>query len=108
MSCDLALDIIDERVEFGQVDVSFRGGAHQSDEQLIAVKRLDGPIAFNNFDGVLASLERGETISARTALTPALDGIGCILRSRINDARVIMSTAWTTHIATPLPLRQPI
>ena len=79
----------------------FEAARIKSDEQLIAVKRLDGPIAFNNFDGVLASLERGETISARTALTPALDDIGCILRSRINDARVIMSTAWTTHIAIP-------
>ncbi len=59
----LMLDIVYEGIEFRQIYISLGRGPHKADQELIAVERLNGPIALYDLNGILATLERRETIS---------------------------------------------
>ena len=45
-------------LSFFRVDIALNRGAHQADQQLVAIEPLLRPVGFDNLDGIFAALER--------------------------------------------------
>ena len=71
----LDLDIVNYLIELFGVDVTFDGGTHQADQQLIAIEALLGAIGLYDLNRIFATLEGCKTVVARAAFTTPLNRI---------------------------------
>ena len=71
----LDLDVIDNLIELLSVDIALDSGAHQADEQLIAIEPLLGSVRLNDLDWVFASFERCKAIVTRATFAATLNGV---------------------------------
>ena len=93
----LHLDIIDDLVELFRIDIALNRGAHQADQQLVAIEPLLRPVGFDNLDGIFAALERRKTIIARTAFATTLDSVVRLLHTGIDNAGMCLAAFGTAH-----------
>ena len=71
----LDLDVVDNLIKLLSVDITLDSGAHQADEQLIAIEPLLGSVRLNDLDWVFASLKRCKAIVTRATFATALNGV---------------------------------
>ena len=93
----LDLYIVNDLIELFSIDISLDGGAHQADEQLIAIEPLLGSVRLNDLDRIFASLERCKAVVTLATFATALNGVICLLHTGINDAGMCLAAFGTAH-----------
>jgi len=85
---DLLRDFVRDSLELLDPHRPFGGGAEETSQQLVAVKRLGSPVALHDRErDPFGALVGGEARSTGLALTPAADDVARLREPGVDDAR---------------------